>query len=194
MSSSPWGKKMKLGSVSFYTSSEPHVHREDTPNFWLIPLALWASWGTGISPGLPRWNRVWFSDWRGNWLFFAELCEIRHLVSWHRGGGGGFSLERPQTFCANAPRGTTSRWKGRVAICKLLSRPNRHPPTLISCGCNKRHLPERLCWFKKKKKSFIWTCLNYLSVVFCIKKCNLKKQKREQRHTVLAHPNQTFIC
>lgn len=32
---------------------------------------------------LTRLNPVWFSNWHGNWLFFAELCEIGHLVNWH---------------------------------------------------------------------------------------------------------------
>lgn len=77
----------KMNLWSFHSRREPHIHPQRRhPRFLSAnPTGLAMHLGKLAfpPPRLAQWNPVWFSNWHSNWLFFAEICEIRHWVNWH---------------------------------------------------------------------------------------------------------------
>lgn len=104
-------REEKMNLWSFHSRSEPHMHREDTATSSLpIPLRVL---GTLLFLPTHQWNPVWFGKWHSHCLFFAELCEIRHLVNQHRGAGKRvFARTTQNSPCKQLPRDHLSvPWK-----------------------------------------------------------------------------------
>lgn len=80
------------------------------PNFPLLMPTC--TTGNLLLPWLTQLNPVWFSNWHSNWLFFAELCEIRHLVNWHYGGGKRvFAATAQNILLQTFPEAPLPQWK-----------------------------------------------------------------------------------
>lgn len=130
------GRK-KRNLWSFHSGSEPPYPQRRHPHFLPIPLAWSASRETCFSLWLPQWNPVRFSNWHQTWRFFAELCEIRHLVNWHQGGGKRvFARTAPNILCKRFPRRHFSSVSNGGHL-QTVSSLHDHQPTLISCSGNK---------------------------------------------------------
>lgn len=127
----------KMNLWSFHSRREPHIHPQRRhPRFLSAnPTGLAMHFGKLAFPptGLP--SGIQSDSVTDTVTDSSLLSSVKLGTRWtgimRRKEG------QPKTFCANVSWGTTSPLKGMVAICKLLSCPRHHQPTLISCSGNK---------------------------------------------------------